>query len=82
MESLTLKGQNIKKKNSYRAENLEAPPSYSNLSGAHLLDEGQQSLAVVLPLQRQLALVGKLVASQEDGELKAVGVQVTEVVHA
>lgn len=46
-----------------------------------MLDEGQQRLLVVLPLEREFAFVGKLVAAQEDGQLKAVGVQVAEVVH-
>lgn len=50
-------------------------------SGSYLFHETQQRLAVVLPLQRQLALMRELVAAQEDGELEAVGVQVAEVVH-
>jgi len=50
-------------------------------AGPHLLYEGQQRLAVVLPLFGEVVLVGELVAAQEDAELKAVGVQVAEVVH-
>lgn len=56
-------------------------PNWSYQSNSHLLYEGQQSLTVVLPLQRQLTLMGKLVTAQEDGKLKAVGVQVAEVIH-
>lgn len=48
---------------------------------SYLLDEGQQGLFVVLPLQRKFTFMGKLVAAQEDGQLEAVGVQVAEVVH-
>lgn len=50
-------------------------------SGTYLLDEGQQSLFVVLPLERKFTFMGKLVTAQEDGQLEAVGVQVAEVVH-
>lgn len=46
----------------------------------HLLHEGEQGFLVVLPFSRQLALMGELVAAQVDGELQAVGVQVTEVI--
>ncbi len=48
----------------------------------NLLNESQQSLAVVFPLRWQFALVRKLVAPKKDGNLKAVGVQVAEVIHA
>lgn len=48
----------------------------------YLLHESKQGFSVVLPLQRQLAFMRKLVASQEDGYLKAVCVKVTEIVHA
>lgn len=48
---------------------------------SYLLDEGQQRLLVVLPLERKFTFMGKLVAAQEDGQLEAVGVQVAEVVH-
>ncbi len=56
-------------------------PTHTYQSSSHLFNEGQQSLAVVLPLERQFTFMGKLVTAQEDGELKAVGVQVAEVVH-
>ncbi len=52
-----------------------------NQFSSHLFDEGQQSLAVVLPLNRKFTFMGKLVTAQEDGKLKAVGVQVAEIVH-
>lgn len=48
---------------------------------SYLLNEGQQRLLVVLPLERKFTFMGKLVTAQEDGQLKAVGVQVAEVVH-
>lgn len=48
----------------------------------NLLNESQQSLAVVFPLRCQFALMRKLVAPKKDGNLKAVGVQVAEVIHA
>lgn len=50
-------------------------------SVSHLFDEGQQSLAVALPLERKFTFMWKLVTAQEDGQLKAVGVQVAEVIH-
>ena len=56
-------------------------PTHTNLSCSYLFNEGQQSLAVVLPLKRKFTLMRKLVTAQEDGELEAVGVQVAEVVH-
>ena len=46
-----------------------------------LFYEGQQRFAVDLPLSRKFTLMRKLVAAQEDGELKTVGVQVAEVIH-
>lgn len=50
-------------------------------SVSHLFDEGQQSLAVALPLERKFTFMWKLVTAQEDGQLEAVGVQVAEVIH-
>lgn len=46
----------------------------------HLLHEGEQGFFIVLPFSGQLALVRELVATQVDGQLQAVGVQVTEVI--
>lgn len=56
-------------------------PTHTHQSSSHLFNKGQQSLAVVLPLKRKFAFMGKLVAAQEDGEFEAVGVQVAEVIH-
>lgn len=47
-----------------------------------LLQVGEEGLSVVLPLPGQLVLMGKLVTGQFHSDLKAVGVQVAEVVHA
>lgn len=48
---------------------------------SYLLNEGQQRLLVVLPLERKFTFMGELVTAQENGQLKAVGVQVAEVIH-
>lgn len=50
--------------------------------GDYLFHKHNQGLAVVLPLLGQLALVGILVTANIDGELKAVCVQVAEVIDA
>lgn len=68
-------------------ENQEEP-KYLSLKGAALLvdeylfHENNQGLAVVLPFLWQLTFVGILVTANIDGELKAVGVQVAEVIDA
>lgn len=54
---------------------------YTYQSWSHLFNEGQQSLTVVLPLKSKFTFMRKLVTAQEDGQLKAVGVQVAEVIH-
>lgn len=48
----------------------------------YLLHENDEGLPVVFPLLRQLALVGILVTAHVDGQLKAVGVQIAEVIYA
>lgn len=50
--------------------------------GTDLLHVNQQRLLVVLPLDGKLAGVRELVTGQLHRHLKAVVVQVTEVVHA
>lgn len=50
--------------------------------GEYLFHKNDQGLAVVLPLLGQLTLVGIFVTANIDGELKAVRVQVAEVIDA
>lgn len=64
------------------AETLISPSERSSTSAEYLFHENNQGLAVVFPLFGQLALVGILVTANIDGELKAVGVQVAEVIDA
>lgn len=47
----------------------------------YLLHEDKQRLAIVLPLLRQLALMREFVTAHVHRQLKAVGVQVAEIVH-
>lgn len=55
---------------------------WGSILETHLVHEGEEGLLVVLPLVPQLTLMRELVTAQEDGQLKAVGVEVAEVIHA
>lgn len=48
----------------------------------YLLHKNDQGFPVVLPFFRQLALMGIFVTAHVDGQLKAVCVQVAEVIYA
>lgn len=50
-------------------------------TGADLFHINQQRLLVILPLDGKLADVWELIAGKLHGDFKAVGVQVTEVIH-
>lgn len=52
----------------------QLPPSY-------LLHEDKKRLAVVLPLLRQLTLMREFVTAHVHRQLKAVGVQIAEIIH-
>lgn len=47
----------------------------------YLLHEDEKRLAIVLPLLRQFALMREFVTSHIHRQLKAVGVQIAEVIH-
>lgn len=51
-------------------------------SSPHLFNEGNKCLPVGHPLPLQVLLGGKFIAAQLQGDLKAVGVEVIEVLHA
>lgn len=47
----------------------------------YLLHEDEKRLAIVLPLLRQLALMREFVTAHVHRQLKAVGVQIAEIIH-
>lgn len=47
----------------------------------YLLHEYKQRLAIVLPLLRQLTLMRKFVTTHIHRQLKAIGVQIAEIIH-
>lgn len=47
----------------------------------YLLHEDKKRLAIVLPLLRQLALMREFVTTHIHRQLKAVGVQIAEIIH-
>lgn len=56
------------------AAGAEPPP--------YLLHEDKKRLAIVLPLLRQFAFMGEFVTAHVHRQLKAIGVQIAEVIHA
>lgn len=51
-------------------------------SSPHLFNEGNKCLPVGHPLPLQVLLGGEFIAAQLQGDLKAIGVEVIEVLHA
>lgn len=51
------------------------------MTATHLLHEDEHCFSVLLPLIRQLTLMGELITTQEYRQFKTVGVQVAEVIH-
>lgn len=47
----------------------------------YLFHEDKKRLAIVLPLFRQLTLMREFVTAHIHGQLKAVGVQIAEIIH-